>query len=272
LSDGLVIRTAQSSEGDHQVAEPEIPWTPEARRRAENAPAFVRPGILKLMQKRAREQGRTIIDSEFLTEIRDESMLRVAKCIRGFGFEELTLEAFDVAKAKMRKLPRKVEVIEEIQHFLGERTEKNQAILAKFQRYLELIPERGLPWTEEALARLERAPAFVRGLARQTIEAEARRRAEKVVTPEVVEQALGSIRVRGPGGDEQQGPRSDAPLDGVSMLWTAEAEERLRRIPIPPIRRLVAQQVEALARERGLQVVDETLYEAECGAREGGDG
>jgi len=34
------------------------------------------------MQKRVRERGRSIIDSEFLTEIRNESMLRVAKCIR----------------------------------------------------------------------------------------------------------------------------------------------------------------------------------------------
>ena len=135
------------------------------------------------MQKRARERGRSIIDSEFLTEIRNESMLRVAKCIRGFGFEELSMDAFEVAKAKMRRLPRKVAVIEEIKAFLGERTQKNEMVLAKFQRYLEMIPDRGLPWTEEALARLERAPAFVRALARQTIEAEARRRGEKVVTP-----------------------------------------------------------------------------------------
>jgi hypothetical protein len=128
------------------------------------------------MQKRARERGRSIIDSEFLTEIRNESMLRVAKCIRGFGFEELSMDAFEVAKAKMRRLPRKVAVIEEIKAFLGERTQKNEMVLAKFQRYLEMIPGRGLPWTEEALAQLERAPAFVRTLARQTIEAEARRR------------------------------------------------------------------------------------------------
>ncbi len=92
----------------------EIPWTAEARRRVEHAPAFVRLGILKLMQKRARERGRRVIDSEFLTEIRNESMLRVAKCIRGFGFEELSMAAFEAAKAKMRKLPRKVAVIEEI--------------------------------------------------------------------------------------------------------------------------------------------------------------
>lgn len=229
----------------------EIPWTDEARRRVENAPAFVRPGILRLMQKRARERGRTVIDSEFLTEIRNESMLRVAKCIRGFGFEELSLDAFEVAKAKMRKLPRKVAVIEQIKAFLAERTQKNEMVLAKFRRYLETVPARGLPWTEEALARLERAPAFVRELARQTIEAEARRRGEKVVTPEVVEHALGAVR----------STAGASPEGDPTMLWAAAAEERLRRIPVPPVRRLVIERVEAHARERGLAVVDLALYE-----------
>jgi hypothetical protein len=227
----------------------------------ENAPAFVRPGILKLMEKRARERGRSIIDSEFLTEIRNESMLRVAKCIKGFGFEELSLDAFEVAKAKMRKLPRKVEVIGQIQAFLAERAEKNQMILTKFQRYLEMIPDQGLPWTEEALARLQRAPAFVREPARRTIEAEAKRRGEKVVTPEVVEHALGFFRAAPAAPAESEGARSSDPIEGVSLSWAAAAEERLRRIPIPPIRRMIIQRVEAYARERGLEVVDLPLYD-----------
>lgn len=172
------------------------------------------------------------------------------------------MEAFEVAKAKMRKLPRKVEVIADIKAFLAERTQKNEMILAKFRRYLEMIPDRGLPWTEEALARLQRAPIFVRELARQAIEAEARRRREKVVTPEVVEHALGSVSAPSEASVERDGYRSDEPLQGVTMLWTAEAEERLRRIPIPAIRRMVLERVEAHAREQGLQVVDLVLYEA----------
>ncbi|MBI3028231.1 MAG: PCP reductase family protein [Candidatus Rokubacteria bacterium] len=126
-------------------------------------------------------------------------------------------------------------------------------ILAKFQRYLELIPERGLPWTEEALARLERAPAFVRTLARQAIEAEARRRSEKVVTPEVVDHVV-------------RGFRSDPPLapgggEDITMPWAQAAEERLRRIPIPAVRRMVIQRVEAHARRQGLTVVGLDAYE-----------
>jgi len=145
------------------------------------------------MQKRAHERGRAVIDSDFLTEIRNESMLRVAKCIRGFGFEELSMEAFEVAKAKMRKLPRKVAVIDEIKAFLAARTEKNEMILSKFQRYLE-----------------------------------------------------------------------GAAVEGLTMLWSAEAEERLRRIPIRAIRRMVIQRVEAHARQQRLTVVDLDAYESGC--------
>ncbi|MBI4607592.1 MAG: PCP reductase family protein [Candidatus Rokubacteria bacterium] len=242
-------------------ADPPIPWTEEARRRVENAPAFVRRGILKLMQKRARERGRTVIDSAFLTEIRNEAMLRVARCIKGFGFEELSMDAFEVAKAKMRKLPRKVEVIEAIKAFLAGRTQKNEMILDKFQRYLDMMPDRGLPWTEEALARLQRAPGFVRELARQAIEAEARRWGEKVVTPEVVDLTLGAARAGVGASPERTGARADEPLQDVTMLWTAEAEGRLRRIPIPAIRRMVIRRVEARARERECQVVDVALYD-----------
>jgi len=236
--------------------EPErrIAWTEEARRRVEGAPPFVRPGIWKLMERRARERGRDVITSEFLTEIRNESMLRVAKSIRGFGFEELTLDAFEVAKAKMRKLPRKLEVIEEIKAFLGARTQKNDMVLAKFRRYLEMIPERGLPWTEEALARLQRAPAFVRALARAAH-----------VTPDVVEHVGAAFRPPAAEDAERAGPRADAPLEGVTLLWTAQAEERLRRIPIPAVRRMVIQRVETEARALGLEIVDRPLYDETLG-------
>jgi hypothetical protein len=242
----------------------DIVWTEEARRRVDNAPPFVRPGILKLMPIRARERARTEITSEFLTEIRNESMLRVAKCIKGFGFEELSMAAFEVAKAKMRKLPHKVEVIEEIKAFLDARVEKNEMILAKFSRYLQMIPERGLPWTEEALAQVQRAPTFVQGIARTAIEEEARRRKEPVVTPEAVERVMGLAAAAAPSPTPET-PRSAEPLHDLTMLWESAAEERLRRIPIPAVRAMVIRKVEAHARSQGLTVVDVAAYEAAKG-------
>jgi hypothetical protein len=249
--------------------EDDIQWTEESLQRVEKAPGFVRAGIYKLMRKRGKERGRKVITSEFLTEIRNESMLRVAKSIKGFGFEELSMDAFDVAKQKMRKLPRKVTVIEQIKTFLGQRTQSNDMIIAKFTRYLQMMPEKGLPWSEEALSRVQKIPPFVREMARQTIEEEAKKRKEKIVTPEVVDHILTQFsQVPCPEGEKadeatQTGtPRTEGPLPGITMLWTAEAEERLRRVPVPFIRRTIIQRVEAAAKLKGLQVVDLETYEA----------
>ena len=249
--------------------ENDIQWTEESLQRVEKAPAFVRAGIHKLMAKRGRERGRKVISSEFLTEIRNESMLRVAKSIKGFGFEELSMDAFDVAKQKMRKLPRKVTVIEQIKTFLGERTQSNDMIIAKFTRYLQMMPKTGLPWSEEALSRVQKIPPFVREMARQTIEEEAKKRKEKIVTPEVVDHILTQFsQVPHPEGERADeatqtgGTRVEGPLDGITMLWTAEAEERLRRVPVPFIRRTIIQRVEAAAKAKGLEVVDLEAYEA----------
>lgn len=241
-----------------------ILWTEEALKRVEKAPAFVRPGIYKLMVKRAKERGRRVITSAFLTEIRNEAMLRVAKCIKGFGFEELSMDAFEVAKEKMKKLPRKVEVIEEIKAFLKERTQKNEMIIDKFTRYLQMIPEGSLPWTEEALAVLHRIPPFVRAMARQAIEEEAKRQKEKVVTFEVMKATLAGVSASTdqPPTNLEEVPRVEGPLEGMTLLWTAEAEERLRRIPLPWIRRMVIKRVEAWAKERGLPIVDVETYQA----------
>ncbi len=249
--------------------EDDIQWTEESLQRVEKAPGFVRAGIYKLMRKRGKERGRKVITSEFLTEIRNESMLRVAKSIKGFGFEELSMDAFDVAKQKMRKLPRKVTVIEQIKAFLGERTQSNDMIVAKFTRYLQMMPEKGLPWSEEALSRVQKIPPFVREMARQTIEEEAKKRKEKIVTPEVVDHILTQFSqvpcTEGGGAEEATqtvGTRDEGPLQGITMLWTAEAEERLRRVPVPFIRRTIIQRVEAGAKAKGLEVVDLEAYEA----------
>ena len=53
---------------------------------------------------------------------------------------------------------RKQEVIEKIKTFLGERTEKNEGIITKFQAYLDGVAASGnekslsLVWTEDAKA------------------------------------------------------------------------------------------------------------------------
>lgn len=62
-----------------KVKNGKIEWTNEALERVKKAPDFVRPGIYKLMEKRAKERGYKTITSEFLSEIRDESMKFTSK-------------------------------------------------------------------------------------------------------------------------------------------------------------------------------------------------
>ena len=237
-----------------------VTWTEDARARVENAPTFVRPGIPKVTEKRARERGYSVITSEFLTEIRNESMLRVAKVVKSFGFEELTMGAFDVAKQKMKRKPRKLEVIGEIEAYLMGRTEKKVEIIDKFNRYLERISERGLPWTEEALERVEGVPDFVRRMASSTIEEEAKKRKEKVITREVVEAALERLRSgsTGDGDAEEDGGGEAEP----TLKWAEDALARCARIPFVFARRGVLGRVEEYARENGIDEVTLAVYEA----------
>lgn len=112
-----------------------IEWEAEALERVKNAPDFVRPGIYKLMEKRAKEKGYNVITSAFLSEIRDESMQFASRRMNKLGFDELDMEAFDTAKAKTKDKKKK-EVIDNIKDFLAKRNVKNRDIINKFQKYL----------------------------------------------------------------------------------------------------------------------------------------
>jgi len=118
-------------------ADEEIKWEEEALKRVEKAPEFVRPGIYKLMVKKAKEHGYKVITSKFLSEIRDEAMMMVTKRMKRLGFDELNMMAFDKAKDKIKD-PRKKEVIDEIKQFLAERTGKNEEIIKKFEEYFKM--------------------------------------------------------------------------------------------------------------------------------------
>ncbi len=121
----------------------EVTWSPEALARLQNAPGFVRPGIKKLMLVRAKERGLKVVTSEFLTEMRNSSMMKVSRRLHRFGFKALSPEAFEVAKVKMRRRPRRVEVIEDIQDHLARRQRKNRRIIGLFKKYLASMSQRG---------------------------------------------------------------------------------------------------------------------------------
>ncbi|MDE1889398.1 MAG: radical SAM protein [Planctomycetota bacterium] len=191
--------TGKDESGSELLQNEEIPWTEEARKRVTRAPDFVRPGIYKLMQKRARLHGYKEITSKFLSEIRDESMKLASKRIKNIGFDELRMDAWDKAKKKLKSAHKK-EVIDKIKKFLGERTARNEGIITKFQSYLKTVDEptkktntASPVWTEEARQRLEKAPIFVRSRAKKSIEDFAMREGIGEITSELINQYMKNI-------------------------------------------------------------------------------
>ncbi|MFQ5582292.1 MAG: PCP reductase family protein [Mariprofundaceae bacterium] len=82
----------------------EARWSAEARNRLDDAPDFVRSGIKKAAERRARREGLTEISSDDLTRFRNESMMKAVKRMKAFGFKELTFDAFKVAATRVKRL------------------------------------------------------------------------------------------------------------------------------------------------------------------------
>lgn len=250
-----------------------VEWTVEAWERVKHAPEFVRPGIRKLMVQRAVKRGYKYITSDFLTEIRNESMMLVSKRVKQFGFEELSMGAFDVAKQKMAESPRKVEVIEEIEDFLALRTEKKEDIVEKFRNYMETAPKSGMPWTKEAMEKMEKVPPFVLGMAKQTIEARARQRGDKMVTPDIIEEVFTNVmpasakEAMGMDVTEEDKQREvdyENMADNepeMSLPWDDDAKKKVMRIPIPFIRDMAVKRIEQEVAKEGAGRVTMELFE-----------
>jgi hypothetical protein len=259
---------------DHPYArENHVEWTPEAWERVKHAPEFVRPGIKKLMVQRAVLRGYKYITSEFLTEIRNESMMLVSKRVKQFGFEELSMGAFEEAKKRMKESPRKLEVIGEIQDFLAMRTQKKEDIVEKFKSYMEVAPTRGMAWSKEALAKMEKVPPFIQGMARQTIEARARERGDKMITPDIIQEVFTNIMpasakkamgMEASAEDEKRevdyaDARDENPK--TSLRWSAEALAMVKRIPIPFIRDMAVKRIEQEVQKEGFNEVTAELFQ-----------
>ena len=265
---------AASDRIDHPYAdEMGVEWTVEAWERVKHAPEFVRPGIRKLMVQRTVKRGFKYITSDFLTEIRNESMMLVSKRVKQFGFEELSMGAFEVAKQKMAESPRKVEVIEEIEDFLALRTEKKEDIVEKFKDYMETAPTSGMPWSKEALEKMEKVPPFVLGMAKQTIEARARQTGGKMVTPAIIDEVFTKVMpasakeamgMEVTEEDKQRDVDYDAQQDeepDFELTWHDDAKAKVMRIPIPFIREMAIKRIEAEIKKENVTEVSMELFD-----------
>lgn len=124
-----------------------VAWTDEAWKRLHTSPDFVRSGIRKAAERRARKLGLREIDSDHLTKFRNEAMMKAVKRIRSFGYKELTFDAFETALQKTKRLQGNEQAekrLEEIrEHFKAPETKKPEGgtlgadLMDRFRKYLK---------------------------------------------------------------------------------------------------------------------------------------
>jgi hypothetical protein len=124
-----------------------IAWSDEAWKRLQTAPDFVRSGIRKAAERRARKLGLKEIDSAHLTTFRNEAMMKAVKRIRSFGYNQLTFDAFDTALEKTRRLKGNEQAEKRLaeirEHFRDPSTHKPEGgtlgaeLMERFRRYLK---------------------------------------------------------------------------------------------------------------------------------------
>jgi len=124
-----------------------VAWTDEAWKRLQTSPDFVRSGIRKAAERRARKLGLKEIDSDHLTTFRNQAMMKAVKRIRSFGYDELTFDAFDTAMAKTKRLQGNEQAEKRLQeirgHFADPNAKKPEGgtlgaeLMDRFRRYLK---------------------------------------------------------------------------------------------------------------------------------------
>lgn len=124
-----------------------VAWTDEAWKRLQTSPSFVRSGIRKAAERRARRLGLKEIDSDHLTTFRNQAMMKAVKRIRSFGYQELTFDAFETALQKTKRLQGNDQAEKRLQeireHFADPSTKKPEGgtlgadLMDRFRRYLK---------------------------------------------------------------------------------------------------------------------------------------
>jgi hypothetical protein len=117
-------------------------WSDEAWKRLLTSPDFVRSGIRKAAERRARKLGLKEIDSAHLTTFRNEAMMKAVKRIRSMGYKELTFDAFEKALETTKRLkdnPQAEKRLEEIREYMKEKPHVGvlgEELMTSFRKYL----------------------------------------------------------------------------------------------------------------------------------------
>lgn len=130
-----------------EIPQTRIGWSDDAWKRLQTAPDFVRSGIRKAAERRARKLGLAEIDSAHLTIFRNQAMMKAVKRIRSFGYQDLTFDAFETALQKTKRLRGNEQAEKRLQeirgHFADPSTKKPEGgtlgaeLMDRFRKYLK---------------------------------------------------------------------------------------------------------------------------------------
>lgn len=130
-----------------ETPQQKVAWSDEAWKRLQTSPDFVRSGIRKAAERRARKLGLSEIDSDSLTTFRNQAMMKAVKRIRSFGYNELTFDAFDTALTKTKRLQGNDQAEKRLQeirgHFADPNAKKPEGgtlgadLMDRFRKYLK---------------------------------------------------------------------------------------------------------------------------------------
>lgn len=81
-----------------------VEWDAEALARVLSAPEFIRAGIKKAAEFRARKDGLARITSSDLTRFRNQAMMRAVQRMKGFGMQDLSFDAYEIARERVPRL------------------------------------------------------------------------------------------------------------------------------------------------------------------------
>lgn len=81
-----------------------VDWDEDALARVESAPDFIRVGIRKAAEFNARKEGFSRITSDDLTRYRNNAMMRAVRRMKGFGMQELSFAAYEIARERVPRL------------------------------------------------------------------------------------------------------------------------------------------------------------------------
>ncbi len=120
-----------------------VAWTDEAWKRLMTSPDFVRSGIRKAAERRARKLKLKEIDSDHLTKFRNEAMMKAVKRIRSFWYQELTFDAFEDALEKVKRLQGNEQAekrLAEIREYMKKKPDVGvlgEELMERFRKYLK---------------------------------------------------------------------------------------------------------------------------------------